>query len=388
MIGLLAFSSAGAFAQNIDANRMNRDIRIMENILAELFKTTAEIPTAETIVISQGYFRQRSIRGTYLNDYGIIFMVPQYDQMRPRLEVAGQGGYSFYYNSDDENTSREVDEQSVVSRITEFLMDYGSTIGQLKDDENLMVIYGSNANDTRLNYRVVVSGADVSRKEQSKLPVISVSAKVKDLRDYRSGRIDAAKMKERIKVSTTEDKVYTDLKVMGNIFETALNESGESSFRVSRTVSQIMLDNFGVIFSFDAHYSDNSNERYRTLDASGALYRAMQETQRRGRVRINNELSEEDVQKLKEEEQQLIENINAAFENFKTTIAEYLVDYGRTLNSIGSDQYILTSVTIQGRIDGLPERVDFQIKKSVLENLDRGKTSREDAIKAVSITEY
>ena len=78
MIGLLAFSSAGAFAQNIDANRMNRDIRIMENILAELFKTTAEIPTAETIVISQGYFRQRSIRGTYLNDYGIIFMIKMY----------------------------------------------------------------------------------------------------------------------------------------------------------------------------------------------------------------------------------------------------------------------------------------------------------------------
>ena len=78
-----------------------------------------------------------------------------------------------------------------------------------------------------------------------------------------------------------------------------------------------------------------------------------------------------------------------AYASMKTHIAEYLVDYGRTLNSVNSDQFILTSVNVgRTELEEIPERVDFQLKKSVLENLDRGRISREDAIKQVVVSEY
>ena len=49
LIGLLSLILAPSIvAQNIDAHRMKRDIRIMENILSELFRTQTEIATADS----------------------------------------------------------------------------------------------------------------------------------------------------------------------------------------------------------------------------------------------------------------------------------------------------------------------------------------------------
>ena len=74
LIGLLSLILAPSIvAQNIDAHRMKRDIRIMENILSELFRTQTEIATADSYTVIRGEFGQRLIRGTYLKDFGIIF---------------------------------------------------------------------------------------------------------------------------------------------------------------------------------------------------------------------------------------------------------------------------------------------------------------------------
>ena len=55
---------------------------------------------------------------------------------------------------------------------------------------------------------------------------------------------------------------------------------------------------------------------------------------------------------------------------------------------IQSDQLIITSVHIHSRENSIPNRVDFQIKKSVLEDYDQGKITREQAIDSVSVTYY
>ena len=73
-IGLLSLIFAPSIlAKYIDAHRMKRDIRIMENILSEIFRTQAETATADLYSVIRGEFRQKTIRGTYSKDFGIIF---------------------------------------------------------------------------------------------------------------------------------------------------------------------------------------------------------------------------------------------------------------------------------------------------------------------------
>ncbi|MCR9133161.1 MAG: hypothetical protein NXI08_11320 [bacterium] len=390
LIGLLSILFAPTLsAQNIDANRMNRDIRIMENILAELFRTQIETPTAETIIVDRGGFRQRGIRGTYLNGYGIIFMINRDDPFTPKMHVTGQGSYSFYYgsDSDSEGASPKVDETTVKRRITEFLMDYASTIGQLKDDEQVMVIYGAQtgSNRTVWNYRIAVNDVVVDEQSNKGLPVISASVTVKDLKEYRSGKLDEGKIKDRISFATSEGKEYMDLKVMGNIFETAFRES-DTGFRMSGTPNYLLLDNFGAIFSFDTRYSDREGA-FTVLNNSRTLIQGL----RRGdnRIQVRGNVTQEELEEIEARQEEIKNKIIEAYSAMITNVSEYLVDYGRTLNSVDSDQHILISMSVSAsRIEEVPQRVDLQIKKSVLENLDRGRISRDEAIKAVTVTEY
>ena len=301
LIGLLSILFAPTLsAQNMDANRMNRDIRIMENILAELFRTKIETPTAETYIIDRGGFRQRGIRGTYLNGFGIIFMVNGDNPMAPKMHVTGQGSYSFYYGSDSESVdaSKEVDETTIKQRITEFLTDYASTIGQLDDDEQVMVIYGAETGSDRTvwNYRIAVNGTVVDEKDSQQLPVISASVAVKDLKDYRSGRLDEGKVKERISFASTEGKEHMDLKVMGNIFETAFDES-DTGFRMSGKPNYLLLDNFGAIFSFDTRYSDRDGV-YRIMNNSRIVLQNLRRDQSSRGSRTQSNVSAEDIEDL------------------------------------------------------------------------------------------
>ncbi len=392
LIGLLSILFAPTLsAQNIDANRMNRDIRIMENILAELFRTQVETPTAETIIIDRGGFRQRGIRGTYLNGYGIIFMINREDPFAPKMHMSRQGNFNFYFDSDTETggTSKEVDETTIKRRITEFLMDYASTIGQLEDDEQVMVIYGANTGGgvSLARYRVALNGDFIDEEPAKVLPVISGSVNVKDLKEYRRGGLNEGKMKERITFATSEGKEYMDLKVMGNIFETAFDESN-NGFRMSGKPNYLLLDNFGAIFSFDTRYSDRDGV-FRVLNNSRIVLQNLRRDQQRATGVVRNNLSEEELEEMETTQEEIKKKIIDAYGKMMSNVSEYLVDYGRTLSSVDSDQHILISMKVSASgIEEIPERVDVQIKKSVLEDLDRGRIIRDEAIKSVSVTEY
>lgn len=396
LIGLLSIIFAPTiFAQTIDANRMNRDIRIMENILAEVFRTQVEVATAESYIIADGNYRHRGIRGTYLKDFGIIFMVPGDDPFTPRMHVTGDGSFTFYYNTGDEeeeesdNTTRMIDEEAINSRIVEFLINYGSTIGQLDEDERIMVIYGSNTNSARsrlVGYVDRNGRSGFRNQEEGGLPVLSASVSMGDLMDYRSGRIGENEIKNRIDFATTENKEYLDLKVMGNIFETALKNADEENFRMNGGIGYMVLDNFGAIFSFDARYGGGRDVFFGRLAQTQRQLRILQE--RQIRTGQSSDALDEEAAAIEERQEEYKENVLSSFDELKTSVAEYLVDYGRTLSSVSSDQFILTSVNVSTGIDEIPDRVDFQIKKSVLEEYDRGRISREEAINSVSITEY
>ena len=185
------------------------------------------------------------------------------------------------------------------------------------------------------------------------------------------------------------------MELMANIFKTAFGErQDEASFRIRGPVNHVKLDNFGALFLFEASYSSSR---------SGVLQLSLSPKVRitgdsdadsppqRARVEVLQELDKEiekEQQERAKKQEELEERTRNAFDEFKTQVIEYLVDYGRTLRSVGRDQFVMASVTVSSRVPDLPERMDVQVKKSVLEALDRGNISREEAIGQVRITEY
>lgn len=394
LIGLLSitFTPIESFAQAIDANRMNRDINIMENILSELFRATVVSGDEGTVVInSNGFFRGGTdTRGTYLPGFGIIFMVS--NPANRGFYVTSQGSessnYAFYYDSDSDDDPK-IDEESITNRINEFLRDYGSTIGQLRNDEKVMVIYGSKSNSSVLYYRL--NGNRVQNSdEKEEIPVISVSAKVSDLSDYRSGKLNASGLNSRLDVAISEDKEYLDLKVMGNIFETALKDQEEEAFRLTGGgVSYMMLENFGALFSLDVRYDEFGRAADILWDLRGELRtRANADRVVVGQARNTQRDNQQSPEDLDDRKKELELNLATAYQDLVSNIKEYIVDYGRTLNSLENDQFLLLSVNINGRYDNIPGRLEIQVKKSVLEQLDRGQVNRDEALNQVVVTEY
>ncbi|MBO6584813.1 MAG: OmpH family outer membrane protein [Gracilimonas sp.] len=373
--------SSLSFAQDFDTNRMNRDIKIMENILGEMFKTQFTSNEGTVQVRSQGYTifgsgSSGNVKGTYIPGYGVIFMIPATSNRY--IISSGSSGSNrqvvFQYSSDD--SDRTIDKESVTTRIGEFLQDYASTIGQLKNNESILVIYGS-ANATG-NRTAVYSIRGDEEDRPSSLPVISVSAKKSDLDAFRSGRINSEALQSRLSVSTSEDKERLDLKVLGNIFGTALGEGDGNEYHLisSNSLSYMYLDNFGALYSLDLH---------RGHGLSGTLRLGY----------LNNSLSEEkekEVQDLRVElekrEQKLNETLEQEYDELVAKTKEFIIDYGRTLSSLEDDQYLLVSLNINESSDIIPERVDFQVKKSTFNQLDKGQISREAALNAVTLTEY
>lgn len=396
LIGLLTITiaPATAFAQSqaIDANRMNRDIRIMENILGELFRTQiSPSGSNQTFVVSgTGTFHGDNVRGTYLPGFGVIFNVGNtgiWGSTYRVLSGSGDSEYTFYYDAvGSDKKKEEVDQESITARIQSFLRDYATTIGQLKDDEKVMVIFGAKSN-SQYSYARLLTGRvttatttlqgqdvktdDEDEDEKEEIPVISVSTKVSDLKEFRTGRINADKFEDRLAVATSKDREYLDLKVMGNIFETALRDQKGDGYRLSGNVSYLMLDNFGALFSLSVRYGTGSNRFAGTLTSEF--------------MRVTTGY---DNDKEKEEYQEYLKVVTQAFEDLKRNVSEYIVDYGRTLSSVNSEQYLLLSITLSGRLDEIPERIDVQIKKSALDQLDRGSITREAALRQIVITEY
>lgn len=393
-----ALSSVPALSQSFDANRMDRDLKIMESILGELFKTQVQSSNRlapRVRALESTYFTWNSssrIKGTFVPDFGAIFMIPNQSQNRIVIQRVKNdtSNVTFQYSAGENNKDRSIDKESVVARISEFLQNYASTIGQLKEEDRVLVIYGAQDTDNRRSIAYTlnnfVTGADDRDEEvepKEPLPVITVSATKKDLDNYRSGALSSEAFKKQLQVSASEKTEKLDLKVLGNIFKTGLGEGDGEQFHLinNSSLSYLYLDNFGALYTLDLH---------RGHGLSGIRSIGFTTTNNSGDEEVEEQRIE--IQKLRgelaEKQKKTTETLKAEYQKLVQRTKEFIIDYGRTLSSLKPDQFLLVSLNITDAVEGIPQRVDFQIKKSTLANMDRGSLSREDAIKAVTMTEY
>lgn len=385
---LLAVSLQPAVAQsNIDMERMKRDINIMENILQELFKTKVESHFGGIVSLGDD-----GIRGTYIPEYGVIFSIPHESNnyIFFSSDEGEHSSFAFQYNSESDGDT--ITAESVINRISEFLRDYASTIGQLSSNGRVMVIY--NTEPSRRVFTFVSADNQKSTHKTRSLPTISVTARMGDLQAYRSGDITKEEFARRLQISKKEvdEEGPVDLKVMATIFETAFEEGDEKAFQVTGSVDYLHLDNFGALFSLEAEYTDGDRIFGINIGSINQRVKVFADRLREIEVEIDStkapDIDDIDLKKYEKEQAEHKAEVLDAYQQFKQRLKEYLVDYGRTLSSVNPNQHILVSVNIETSVDEIPGRVDFQLQKSVLEQMDEGDLSREEAMSEIRVREY
>lgn len=371
-VGLVGVQSA--FAQKIDEQRMNRDIRVAEKILSTLFKTTN----------SARFSIQRTsgIQGTYIPNYGVLFRVPQifYNDinngvvymneggnkqvLRNRIKVVNIGDYKsgdvVYWLSNESkviapvvvgNRTRKRKEvrgikiDSVINGrrtralnlIKTFMRDYSSLLSQLADNDKIVVAY-----DRVLNMRRLFEREPRLNNKNS----FMVSVNYKDAKANRGKNLDK-KIKVTSLMVAEEDKPQFEVfkKILDELFERK-NTDGKSFYRRGRT-SYTHLKDFGAIYDLrlrGPRRKNHSRRGYRVFDNDN------------GTVIINNggkvkktekEMSEK--QRLEKREKARVkynQKLKKAYAKLEIDLKKYMVDYGRTLRKLAANEVLMFNVRL------------------------------------------
>lgn len=128
---IASFTATPSLAADIDPQRMQRDIRIMEGVLGNLYHDAPD-PL---------HF---SARGLYLDGYGVLFFVQGAwpGREHPGVAVAWDaGGVKFVELKSGASAAHEEPLAESRDLLAEFLGNYAGIIGQLDPDERIAVCY-------------------------------------------------------------------------------------------------------------------------------------------------------------------------------------------------------------------------------------------------------
>jgi hypothetical protein len=270
----------------------------------------------------------------------------------------------------DEKKVLKEKEDEIKSLSQDFLVNYGSILSELKDNEQVIlnVNYSTGkGNSIKSTPNGSVSYFATGGKSNSKRMVSAISTK--DLKDFLGGKlsIDAAKAKIISKITSDGDNDANDTKIMAGILDDVFQSTFDGAFRKSGRTTWTYFEGFGLMY--DMNFSSNLNR------VAVAYYNGK---------KINGteiEPSKENEDKLKE-----------AAENFEKLIdlaKESLVTYGRTLRSVKSDEVIILNMNFDSffrKHNNFPGAVRIQVNKSQIEAFSKGSISLDQLKKDIEIT--
>lgn len=397
---LLSFFST-TYAQTSDAQQRERDIRIAEGIITELFENQR----------TQGVFPRlssKNVRGEYIPGFGVHFTI-----------YSGLSGFVFQNLDSDEDeirveiqsdrsTDSEVNsEDEVKEKIYEYMTKYASLISGVPDDETIRVTYAPN----RKSSTTWVFFNDGERTEYRQSG-ISVWATVSDLKMHRNGQISEQELLDRIKTYTMDkEETHTDFNIFASVLETALKDLDTNHLRVSGKPQMEYLPGLGVRYRvhvsarpsvilneikiFDDNFEFRMDSLRMNLDESLKL---MEESLNPLILKLDSvmelDMTDEEREQIREELRRERSDIHERHESFRTSLrpvtaprsatdsdsvdvrpeADAIIDellnvidnYGSTLTSLEDEEMLMISVNWSSRSDDLPERTEVRIKKSDL----------------------
>lgn len=418
----------------IDMDRLNRDIQIMEGVLTQLFELDSNLPGS----FARSSAGSTSVQGTYLPGYGIIFTIPGPEtvfssQSANISEMVTRFREANIRSSPSDLPAEIIEErEDMVEKfndlIADFFADYGPAIGQLQPEDQILLVHGKSLENmysawpmTIVTYQNEVSPRVTVRRQN--IPVISKSVSKGDLDALRNGQINRSTFENRIETvseNPADQEELMDLELFANILQTALKSNGNEEPVMNRTPTWFYLDNFGVFFqgqlslpSFRApsvniigYGQVNSPSRAYTESEMDSVGRSILEGRYNvGRIsreeredpaqleRLLEDLRSEQegirgqlvVQQAQQDSvrQALITEARVKIDNRLGLIKELMVDYGRTLSSLDNDQSLLIALDIQGQA---PEKVHMRINKSDIEEMESGAITRQQAMDRITVT--
>ncbi|MEQ6166398.1 hypothetical protein AAOE16_04325 [Ekhidna sp. MALMAid0563] len=361
-------------AQEIDVERMARDLKIAEDILGTLSEQDSRL------------FYQDNIESNYVPDYGVVFTIP----MKPFVFKSTGSGRVAYSTSgsgvtiidsrvrrdDRERRDREdgasvtvdvvpddeeevkVDESKIMEemeaqtreQIETFLADYADLIGQLKPSDRIVV-------QTKNRNEVYIFNSRGSNKSSA-----GMSAQVlkSDISSFKQGKLSRDEFMGKIEFSEGGEEVAKDVELFATIFSRLYEPDLSSTYYLSsRRIAYNRLKNMGVTFSLK-FYSSTSDGGRHTIRTTG-----------------ENGLTQE----------QRNEKVNAMYPEFERSFKENLLDYGRTIKSLDPNEMLIFKVRLtECRGCEMPDEIKVSVKMKTLQDYDKGALSKNKALEQITIT--
>jgi hypothetical protein len=130
------------------------------------------------------------------------------------------------------------------------------------------------------------------------------------------------------------------------------------TFFTESTPSYEILDNFGVIFTIRTYSSYVEGDLYYIPGT--------------GKEKVSSA-----------ERKAIIEDL---YPKFESDLKSFIIDYGRTIRSLGDDDMLLLKIGLTKCEEcAIPKSIDVSVKMSVLKQFDQQKISREKALAAIEI---
>ncbi|HYG19559.1 MAG TPA: hypothetical protein VD816_11555 [Ohtaekwangia sp.] len=387
MIRLMIFATAlflagvtNVSAQKIDAERMQRDIEVAENILGTLIKQQFN---------NQRTFFPLEINGTYQPGSGVTFTLPA-DFTTPIIFSGGNdvivwgsesNRQTFRFNVENGNdispangvnerpvpadpktenlgdrvrekkrldmdSIRETYNIKVIEAAKLFMVDYGDMITQLNPEEKITVTNQGNQPRVWVNHYF-------NAPKRTHLTIETVKS---DLASYKQSKLTRDQLLARIKVINTQtiDEVEPDLELLTSIFNRLYRADLSKTYFTEDNIYYEHLKDFGAVFYMQVF---SSYER--------GFQRYVMPT-----LRLDNLDLEAKNKKVAE-----------LYPKFEQDLKENILEYGRTLKSLKDDEILVFQIQVT-RCQGcnIPSTLELSIKSTTLKQFNDGKIDKNAAL--------
>jgi len=404
--------STSSLAQNEGSER---DIRIAERILDELFEDVSEANSGFP------FSDEPSVQGEYIPGVGLHFSVGEnyfsrVTNMSGSISIRENDGPERSITFDRQDSGERLERNEIEERLNEYFTGYASQLRSVKDSEELRITFGLNTNTNRWVAAFQSSESDSLADEKQ---AISKWVSGRDLRRVREGDITSAALLQRIETVTIPlDEQPRDIEIFSSILETAIRDLELEGVRVNRTVKSNYIPGWGVRYYISASRSGrgifsfmseaDQNEIQTEIDTalafdfdSDSLDFNMEEFETNNEevkglldsLDISSSLSEtmdslaiklpELMDSLAVALPKMMEGIKTMFESDEVPGDEVLIadmelldneirdiaeNYGSTLSTLKEDELLMITVNWRGRNSLFPEKRVYYIPKRNLLN--------------------
>jgi hypothetical protein len=247
---------------------------------------------------------------------------------------------------------RQVYNEKLISAAKDFLVDYGDLISQLSPTEKIVI---TNRGDQP---RIWVNQFFTSPKRTH----LSIEITKGDITAHKQGKLTRDQALKKINVVNTEsvDAVEPDLELLSSIFNRLYRSDLSSTFFTDEGIYYERLKDFGAVYYMRV-YSSNQLPNTNLFNMPTARLNEVDQAAR--------------DKKVKE-----------LYPAFEKDIKENMVEYGRTVKSLGDNESLIFNVKLtKCEGCGIPASLELAIKGSVLKDYALGKVTKEAAIGKIAI---